>query len=239
MPTIVANPVKTQASRGHAQRTTMETPLIVPKTKVIIADNEYLSTQKEGFIMGWGGRLKITNGTSSTLNHDYQHSYQMNDWSFSSVNTKKDQSWYIEWSNGFFKNWGDDAGESYWSIGGLSLKLMARNPTGASAGNLSIQWSWASSEGGYYPLKPPFYIISATNAEKGLFNSWSFMNNRKIDMGFKHDGTVNAKVVDIQLVLDQMSDPKPSAMDIANNFINQKNPPEMQAFMDKLQTLYP
>ena len=62
--------------------------------------------------MGQGGKVKIYNNTDSRMIKRYEHSYQMDSWSFpDTIEAGKIADVYVEWDEGIFKKEADDAGE--------------------------------------------------------------------------------------------------------------------------------
>ena len=67
--------------------------------------------------MGQGGKVNIINNTNSRMIKHYEHSYQMDSWSFpDTIEPGKTVGVYVEWDEGIFKTEKDDAGEVYYHL---------------------------------------------------------------------------------------------------------------------------
>jgi hypothetical protein len=115
---------------------------------------------REVIVMGQGGHLVLVNGTSYDWSNTYQHSYQMNAWSFpATIAAGTSVAVYVEWSQDIFHVTSDDAGEVTYSLGGTGLNFQVQasakngfnlavaftnlatpgNPQGST---LNLGWNW-------------------------------------------------------------------------------------------------
>jgi hypothetical protein len=114
---------------------------------------------------GEGGLITLVNGTPYNWRASDQRSYQMNWWGFPDVITAgSTATLYVEWSQGIFETVTDDSGVVTFSLEGtgLSFQLQA---TAASGFDLRV-----------------------------VLNNFSTLGNptgSTIDLGWKHDGSVN------------------------------------------------
>lgn len=82
--------------------------------------------------MGQGGYIKLINSTDSDWTLSYQHSYQMNSWSFpEKVLKKTSQRVYVEWNENIFHSSVDDTGEARYTLeDNSSFEIQARAKDG-------------------------------------------------------------------------------------------------------------
>ena len=67
--------------------------------------------------MGQGGKVNIINNTNSRMIKHYEHSYQMDSWSFpDTIEPGSTAGVYVEWDEGIFKTEKDDAGEVFYHL---------------------------------------------------------------------------------------------------------------------------
>lgn len=115
--------------------------------------------------MGQGGTITLVNGTPYDWQNTYQHSYQMNSWTFpATVPAGTTASVYVEWSQGIFDTVSDDAGEVTYTLG----------PSGA---NFQVQARAANG----FDLRVVLTNIATSGNPSGS----------TIDLGWNHNGTVN------------------------------------------------
>ncbi|MCC5625693.1 hypothetical protein [Nostoc sp. CHAB 5715] len=82
--------------------------------------------------MGQGGNITLVNGTKYDWENTYQHSYQMNSWTFpATIPAGSSTTVYVEWDQGVFDTQSDDAGEVTYTLNGTGLNFQVQ----ASAGN--------------------------------------------------------------------------------------------------------
>ncbi|KAF2033571.1 PLC-like phosphodiesterase [Setomelanomma holmii] len=112
--------------------------------------------------MGYGGALTLVNGSPFDWTVSSTPSYQMDTWSWPTINTGKASRVYVEYgTKGTTK---DDAGEAYYDVAGTSDKfaVLARKPSD-------------------YHFTISLDSISTKQSPQGS----------KIDLGFRHDAAVN------------------------------------------------
>ena len=119
--------------------------------------------------MGMGGYLWIINATSKTLKLTHQHSYQMESWSFSDIPSQSMQRFYIEYSQGIFKDWSDDSGEANFTVDGTNegFQLQVRWPYNQGECGLKVKWEGITSS--KYAVFPP--PMSSDIGELGWFHN--------------------------------------------------------------------
>ncbi|KAF2019644.1 PLC-like phosphodiesterase [Aaosphaeria arxii CBS 175.79] len=112
--------------------------------------------------MGYGGFLTILNGSPHDFALSGQHSYQMDTWSWPTIQAGTSAKVYVEF--GTKGNTGDDGGEAYYNIAGTSEKfsVLGRKPRD-------------------YQLTISLDGLSTKQSPQGS----------KVELGFRHDAAVN------------------------------------------------
>ena len=107
--------------------------------------------------MGMGGYIWIINAVSTVLKLTYQHSYQMDSWSFSDIPSQSMKRFYIEYSQGIFEDWSDDAGEATFMVEGTNegFQLQARWPYNEGEYGLKVKWIGITGTSSKYAVFPP------------------------------------------------------------------------------------
>ncbi|KAG9192105.1 hypothetical protein G6011_10839 [Alternaria panax] len=112
--------------------------------------------------MGWGGDLTLVNGSPFSWNLCSQHSYQMETWTWPTINAGQASRVHVEF--GTRGNTRDDAGEAYYNIEG-------------TLGNFTVLGRKSSD----YELAISLEDLSTKQSLQGA----------KIDLGFRHNAAVN------------------------------------------------
>ena len=121
--------------------------------------------------MGQGGFLWIINATTKKFKKIYEHSYQMESWSFKDIPKQSMERFYIEYNEGIFKNKCDDAGEATFEIEGTNkhFQLQVRWPFKEEECGLKVDWSAFGGAQDYSVFPPP--PSSGNIGELGWFHN--------------------------------------------------------------------
>ena len=141
--------------------------------------------------MGQGGYIVIANATPYAMQSTYNHSYQMNSWSFpQTINAGTCVSVYVEWDQSVFDNQSDDSGEQNYTFNGLTFQIQARAQNGF---NLGVQLQNFGTQGvpqgttlnlGWNHNGNVFFILSETNGILTSTNlSGAWMQNSLAALG--------------------------------------------------------
>jgi hypothetical protein len=117
--------------------------------------------------MGQGGKITLVNGTKYDWSNTYQHSYQMNAWSFpATIPAGTSATVYVEWDESWipFHTTSDDAGEVTYTLNGTGL-------------NFQVQARASSG----FNLRIVFTNLATPGNPQGSV----------IDLGWNHDGYVD------------------------------------------------
>ncbi|KAI4943949.1 hypothetical protein J4E91_009096 [Alternaria rosae] len=109
-----------------------------------------------------GGDLTLVNGSPFSWSLSYQHSYQMDTWTWPTINAGQASRVYVEFRTSGTTR--DDAGEAYYNIDGTSdrFTVLGRKPSN-------------------YALTISLDDMSTKQSSKGA----------KVDLGFRHNAAVN------------------------------------------------
>ncbi|PRP70995.1 hypothetical protein BUE93_08535 [Chromobacterium amazonense] len=117
--------------------------------------------------MGQGGRITLVNSTSYDWNKSYEHSYQMNSWSFpQTIPAGTAATVYVEWDQSIFHHTSDDGGEATYSM---------------SAGGVPLSFQVQARASNGFNLQIAFLNIATQNNPQGSV----------LPLGWDHDGYVN------------------------------------------------
>jgi hypothetical protein len=175
------------------------------------------------YFMGQGGNLKIYNATPFNLVQASQHSYQMANWNPpAEVPANASVGFYIEYSDFFFHDAGDDGGDAHYTINGTQqtfwLQARAKDVSEGQSytTNFWLQYQSGWNDNSSSPLTSPYYMFWSTGDAQ-----WRLLNQDTHLIGWNWNqvtqDAVVVQIVQINQYCANDQDAPARASDLLNN----------------------